>query len=445
LVEPKTGYARLGEVHIAFEVLGDGPIDLVATAGRTNSMESDWADPEGAALLQRVASFCRLIRYDSLGTGSSDPVPLDALPPLEFSLEEMLAVMDAARSDRAVLMGHGPGGHTSMLAAATRPERVLGLILNHAPARFLWAEDNKDGVPLEVAEAVAQTAQDDVDQLMDIGNPSRANDPAYARRREQYVRGVGGPNAWRAYMLDFMNADVRSLLPAIHVPTLVVHKQDVFIPSALGRHVAEAISGARFISLPGADAAPYWESPELFIGLVKDFVSTFAPTSVPSPSAARVMATILFTDIVSSTEQARDIGDAEWVHMLDLHDSLARQVVEGHDGELVKTTGDGIMARFDTPGRGILSAIALGHELSRVGLLIRAGLHTGEVELRRDDIGGVGVHIAARVMAAAGPGEVLVSRTVKDLVVGSQFRFDDRGTHHLKGVEGDWQLFALTD
>ena len=337
-MEPKSGYARLGEQHVAFEVMGDGPIDLVATVGRSNSMGSDWADPEGASLLQRVASFCRLIRYDSLGSGSSDPVPLDALPPLEFSLEEMLAVMDATRSDRAVLMGHGPGGHTAMLAAATRPERVLGLILVHAPARFLWAEGYEDGVPLDVVEALAKVAQEDPAHLMDIGNPSRANDPAYARRRERYVRAVGGPNAWRAFMLEFLNADVRSLLPAIHVPTLVIHKQDVFIPPALGRYVAEAISGATFISLPGADAAPYWESPELFIEPVRDFISTFAPTSVPSTSATRVMATILFTDIVSSTEHARDLGDAEWVQLMDLHDSLSRQVVEGQLGKLVKTT-----------------------------------------------------------------------------------------------------------
>src|SRR3990170_301138 len=183
-VEPETGYARLGDQHIAFEVMGEGPIDVVQTVGRVGSMESDWADPEAGSFLQRLASFCRLIRYDSLGTGSSDPVPLEALPPLELSLEEMLAVMDAAQSERAVLGGYGPGGQVTMLAAATRPDRVLGLVLAHAPARYLWAQDNPDGVPLEAVEALGQLADEDLDRLMDIANPSRANDSAYARRRQ---------------------------------------------------------------------------------------------------------------------------------------------------------------------------------------------------------------------------------------------------------------------
>lgn len=440
-MEPETRYARLGGQHIAFEVMGDGPIDVVTTVGRAGSMESDWADPEAAAVLQRLASFCRLIRYDSLGTGSSDPVPLDALPPLEFSLEEMLAVMDAAQSEQAVLVGMGPGGHTTMLAAATRPERVLGLVLSHSPARFQWAEDYAEGSPPEAAEALADLPDKDLDQFMDMANPSRAGDPAYVRRRQQFVRGVGGPSAWRAYMLEFMNRDVRSLLPAIQVPTLVIHKQDAFIPTALDRYVADTISDARFVLLPGADVAPYWESPELFLESLRDFVSDLAP--IPAAAATRVVATVLFTDIVSSTERAQASGDAAWSHRIELHDSLSRRLVEDQMGRVVKTTGDGILARFDTPGRGILSAVALRDQLNRIGLPIRAGLHTGEVEVLGDDLGGVGVHIAARVMAAAGQEEILVSRTVRDLVVGSQFRFDDRGTHQLKGVEGGWQLFAL--
>ncbi|HEY5578626.1 MAG TPA: adenylate/guanylate cyclase domain-containing protein [Acidimicrobiia bacterium] len=442
-MEPETRYARLGQHHIAFEVMGDGPIDVVWTVGRVGSMESEWADPEAAAFLERLASFCRLIRYDALGTGSSDPVPLDALPPLEQSVEELLAVMDAAKSERAVLNGHGPGGQVTMLAAATRPERVLGLILSHSPARYLWAEDYPEGVPMETAEAFAHVPEEDVDRFMDMANPSRAKDPAYVRRRQQYIRGVGGPSAWRAYTLEFMRRDVRSLLPAIHLPTLVVHKQDTFIPVALSRYVAEAIPEARFVLLPGADVAPFWESPEVVLETMRDFLSSLGPESFPSPAVARIMATLLFTDIVSSTERLQTRGDSEWVHLLELHDSLSRRLVEEQQGRVVKTTGDGILARFDTPGRGLLSATALRHQLGRIGLPIRAGLHTGEVELRGDDLGGLGVHIAARVMATAEPGEILVSRTVRDLVAGSPFRFEDRGSAELKGIEGAWQLYAL--
>jgi class 3 adenylate cyclase len=406
-------------------------------------MASDWADPEAGAFLHRQASFCRLIRYDSLGTGSSDPVPLEALPPLELSLDEMLVVMDATGSERAVLIGFGPGGHVAMLAAATRPERVLGLVLAHAPARFLWAEDNPDGVPPEAVEPLGQLADDDLDRMMDMANPSRAHDTVFARRRQRFTRGVAGPNAWRAYLTEFATRDVRSLLPAIHVPTLVLHKQDNFIPVGLARSVADAIPGARLRILPGADTAPYWESPEVFLEALRSFFSSLSGASVPPAPAERVMATLLFTDIVSSTERAQAIGDSEWVHLLEMHDSLSRRLVEEQMGTVVKTTGDGIMARFDAPGRGILGAAALRDQLGGMGLSIRAGLHTGEVELRGEDLGGVGVHIAARVMAAAGAGEVLVSRTVRDLVVGSEFRFEDRGSHRLKGVEGEWQLFAL--
>lgn len=442
VLELRTQYARLGDQHIAFEVMGEGPVDVVSSVGRVGSMESDWADPEAAAVLQRLASFSRLIRYDSLGAGSSDPVPLDALPPLEFSLEELLAVMDAAESEQAVLLGMGPGGHTMMLAAATTPKRVLGLVLNHAPARFLWAEDYPEGLPVEDAESLAQLPDEDLDRFMDLANPSRANDPAFSRRRQQFMRGVGGPNAWRAYMLEFMNQDVRSLLPAIHVPTLVIHKQDTIIPVAHGQYVADAISGSKFVVMPGRDVAPFWESPEMFLEELRHFISDLAPVS--EPSATRVMATVLFTDIIASTERAEAAGDAAWSHLLEMHDILSKQIVENQLGTVMKSTGDGIMARFDTPGRAILSAIALRHQLDSIGLPIRAGVHTGEVEVRTDDLGGVGVHIAARVMAAAGQGEILVSGTVRDLVRGSQFRFEDKGVQTLKGVDGDWRLFALT-
>lgn len=395
-------------------------------------------------MLLRIASFCRMIRYDSLGTGSSDPVPLDSLPPLEASVDELMAVMDAAESERAVLFGGADSGPAVMLAAASRPERVLGLVLFTAAARVVAADDYPAGITPDEVDQILHLFETDIDGALDLGNPSRANDPAYVRQRQAFVRLVAGPGAFRAYAQQAFSTDVRSLLPSIQVPTLVIHRQDNrMFPVALSRYVADHIKDARLVVMPGADTAPFWEDPDRVVELFLEFMGAVGPQVHSAAPVDRVMATILFTDVVASTEKAQTVGDALWRRLLEIHDSISQRLVGEYEGKLIKNTGDGILARFDTPGRAILSAAALRNELSQAGLPIRAGIHTGEVELRREDVGGVGVHIAARVLAAAAPEEILVSRTVKDLVVGSQLRFEDRGTHSLRGVDGDWQLFAV--
>lgn len=258
------------------------------------------------------------------------------------------------------------------------------------------------------------------------------------------MRLISGPGAFRAYAQEAFSRDVRSLLRSIQVPTLVIHRRDNrYYPVALGRYLAARIEGARFVVMPGADTAPFWEDPDRVVELFREFIDEVGPQSTAPAPVDRVMATILFTDIVASTEKAQSMGDALWRRLLEVHDSISQRLVGEYAGKLVKNTGDRIMARFDSPGRAILSAAALRNELLQAELPIRAGIHTGEVELRGADVSGVGVHIAARVIAASAPEEILVSRTVKDSVVGSQIRFEDRGTHSLRGVEGDWQLFAV--
>jgi class 3 adenylate cyclase len=334
----------------------------------------------------------------------------------------------------------------ALLAAVTRPERVMGLVIYNSPARFLNAADYPIGLPPEVAGMMESADPAVWKEFIAVANPSRASDQSYLRRMQRLMRSVAGPSAVSAYGSEMVNRDVRSLLPAVHVPTLILHRaNNLVFPPELAQYLADRIEGAKLVMIEGSDMSPFYERPEVFIEKVREFLHEVGPTDGPLAAPDRVMATILFTDITASTELAQRRGDSEWMHLLEMHDSMSHRSVEAQLGRVIKTTGDGIMARFDSPGRGIVSAIALRSELGRIALPIRAGLHTGEVELREDDLGGVAVHIAARVLAAAGPGEILVSQTIKDLVVGSDFRFADRGRHQLKGIEGDWQLFALAD
>jgi class 3 adenylate cyclase len=270
--------------------------------------------------------------------------------------------------------------------------------------------------------------------------PSRAGDEQFRRWFAKYTRGIASPTAIKAYLRAMVEADARPILPSIHVPTLVVHRTNYpLFRIEHGRYLAERIEGAKFVELPGSDGALAWENADLLVDEIEEFLTGIRRRARP----ARALATVLFTDIVRSTERAEALRDERWVRLLDIHDEMARRVVAGFDGRVIKTTGDGILATFDGPGRGIRAAALLRDELSRAGLDIRAGLHTGEVELRGDDVGGIGVHVAARVMAAATPGEVLVSRTVRDLIAGSEIRLENRGPHPLKGIEGEWELFAV--
>jgi len=445
-VEPEILYARLGNDRIAYQVLGEGPVDLVASLGIFAALDAQWADPEAAAAYARLSAHCRLIMFDRMGTGASDPVPLDSLPPLEARWDEIRAVMDAAGSTRAVLFGMQEGGPPAMFGAATDPDRVAGLILLHSPARYVIDDDYSIGFDEETVSQWSEVMEAwDVDTMIKTSFPSRADDGRFLIWGRRLMRALAAPGAMLAYSEAMVRTDVRDLLPSIQVPTLVLHRRENrWVPVEFDRYVADHIEGARFVELPGGDSAIYFEAVDVVVKTIADFLADIDPTVRGRAGAERLMATVLLTDIVDSTVRAQEVGDTEWSHLLQLHDDLSSNLVEEQGGRVVKTTGDGVLAVFDGPGRGLLAAAALSAALERVGLSIRAGLHTGEAVLREDDLGGIAVHLAARVMAEAGAGEVLVSRTVRDLVAGSDFNFEDRGSHALKGIEGDWQLFALT-
>lgn len=444
-MEPETRFAKLGTQKIAYKVLGRGPIDVVGSCGSFSSMDGTWAIPEATLPFERLGEHCRLVLFDRLGTGSSDPVAIDALPPLESRWSEIESVMDAAGVEQAVMFGIQDGGPPVMYGAATAPDLVSGLILFHSPARFRRDDDYPVGMDdRSYAEWQAMMDDWDTDRMLQISFPSRGGDERFLEWGRRYMRTLAGPSALLAYMNEMIETDVRSLLASIAVPTLVLHRRDYqWTSPELDEYVAEHIRGARYVEVPGGDASLYFGDSRPMIEAIAGFLRELDPATSSASSSERMMATVLFTDIVGSTEHATQRGDAEWTSLLRLHDEISSDVITRHSGRVVKSTGDGILALFDGPGRGLIAAADLRSALDRVGLSIRAGLHTGEVEMRGDDVAGIGVHIAARVMGEAQPGEVLASRTVRDLVYGSSFDFVGRGLHHLKGIDGDWELLAL--
>jgi class 3 adenylate cyclase len=442
-VLPETKYARLGEDRIAYQVVGDGPPDLVLTLNSFGHVDVGWEEPGYALFLRTLASFSRVILFDRRGTGASDPLPVGALPPWESYGEDLVAVLDEVGSEQAAIMAQLDASPMAIFFAGTRPERTSALILANASAKYTAADDYPIGVPPDVAEAlVAQLDQLWGTEAMVLQVPSRAGDERFRRWIAKAQRTVGSPRVVQAYMRAMFEVDARPILPLIHAPTLVLHRSNVqFIPVQHGRYLAEHIPGAKLIELPGVEGPLVWEMPELTLDRVQEFLTGVGRVAEPT----RVLSTVLFTDIVGSTKQAAALGDRRWREVLNVHDELARRLVEEFGGRLIKTTGDGILATFDGPGRGIRCAAALRVELGGIGVQVRAGLHTGEVELRDSDVGGIAVHIAARVMAAAEAGEILTSRTVRDLVVGSDVALQDRGPQPLKGIEGSWQLFAVME
>jgi class 3 adenylate cyclase len=411
-------------------------------SGSFGHVDTLWEDAAAALFLRTLASFSQVIRFDRRGTGASDPVPLDHLPPWESHAEELAAVLDEVGAERVALMAQLDGGPLALFFAATRPERTSAVVLVNATARYLAADDYPIGIPREVAEAlVVQVEQAwGTEELASMQVPSRAGDQRFRRWAAKLQRTMASPSAVEAYIRAIFQIDVRPLLPLIQAPTLVLHRSNFqFPPIEHGRYLADHIPGAKLVELPGADGPLMWETPELALDLIEEFLTGVRRTAEPN----RVLATVLFTDIVESTKIASRLGDRRWRELLNTHDDVAGQIVEEFGGRLVQTTGDGILATFDGPGRGIRCAAAIRDELLGIGIQLRAGLHAGEVELRDSDIGGIAVHIAARVMAAAGPGEILTSQTVRDLVVGSDITLQDHGTQPLKGVEGTWQLFSV--
>ena len=435
-MQPDTRYAKSGDVHIAYQVFGEGPINLVLASPFVSNVEHWWDEPDVARWLLRLASFARVVMLDKRGTGMSDRVA--ELPGLDERMDDLRAVMDAAGMEKAALLGISEGGPLCALFAATYPDRCTALVLYGSFARFAsW-------FPTE--EALAEFFSY-VDQAWGSGGslpmfaPSRENDPAFQRWWGRFERLGASPAAASALMRMNSQIDISGIVSTIRVPTLVIHRiEDVTINVEGGRYLAEHIPGARYIELPGKDHIPFvGDNAFEIVDAIEEFL-TGARAPVP---VDRVLATVLFTDIVGSTEKAAALGDHRWRDLLDNHHATIRSNLARFRGHEVKTTGDGILATFDGPARGVRCACAIAGEIRRLGIEVRAGLHTGECEMFDDDVGGIAVHIGARVAALAGAGEVLVSSTVKDLVAGSGLRFGDRGSQSLKGVPGEWHIFAV--
>jgi pimeloyl-ACP methyl ester carboxylesterase/class 3 adenylate cyclase len=441
-VERKTQYARSGELWLAYQVVGDGPVDLLWAPGYMSHLEQNWTWPTYADLLDRLASFSRLIAFDRRGTGLSDRNL--SLGSFEEMLDDITAVLDAAGSERPILFGGAEGGPMCALYAATYPERTAGLILGGSYARRGWAPDYPWGVSDEARKYILDAYENrwGVDETFGIGRmaPSLADDPRFRRWHAEACRFAGTPASARAWFDLTMQIDVRSVLPSIRVPTLVMTRaDDAVVPVEASRYLAEHIPNAKLVELPGSDHYPFSGNSHDFVDEVEEFVTGSRPSRVPD----RVLATVLFTDIVGSTERAAELGDARWRELLAAHHAVVRTELERARGKEARLTGDGVFATFDGPARAVSCACAIRDAVRELGIEIRAGLHTGELELADSGPEGIAVHIGARIAALAGPSEVLTSTTVRDLVVGSGIEFVDRGTHVLKGVPGEWHVQAV--
>jgi pimeloyl-ACP methyl ester carboxylesterase len=436
---PETRYARSGSVSIAYQVTGSGDVDLLFVPGWVSHVEHAWEEPSFAPFLQRMAGFARLLLMDRRGTGLSDPV--DRLPTLEERMDDVRAVMDAAGSERAFLFGISESGPMCALFAATHPERSAGLILCNTFARILVAEDHPWALEPERWERLLEVieARWGSGLTAELFARSRASDEAFRRAWGRFERRAVSPGAMRKILAMAKDTDVRQVLGSIRVPTLVIHRRDDPIPVEGGRYLARHIPGARLVEVPGEDHFPWVGDTEAILGEVEHFVTGARRGAEPD----RILATVLFTDIVDSTRHVAERGDRDWRELLTQFQAATRRELERFRGREVDTAGDGFFATFDGPARAIRCACATRLAVAPLGIQIRAGLHTGECELIGDKVGGIAVHLGARVCAAARPDEVLVSSTVKDLVAGSGLRFAERGSHLLKGVPGEWRLYAV--
>jgi len=445
MATPETRYARTDDgAHIAFQVVGDGPIDLIFIPWWWNHLESQWDDPLITHFLDRLARFSRLILFDMRGIGLSDPASLNDLPTLERWMGDAKAVLDEVGSSQAMVLGHGDGGLVALLLAATYPERTSALILVDAYALLASDEGYEGGWDSEFLDTFMASFADfwgsgDLGWVYVIA-PSQSTNDAFRDQLARLERRSVSPGACAAVQLVIGHLDVRSVLPAISAPTLVLlHQDDLYIPPALGRYLAEHIPDAKLVELEGGDHLYWVGNPDATLDEIEQFATgTRAQTRIE-----RVLATVLFTDIAGSTSRAAELGDERWSALLERHHDVVRRQLERFRGSEVKTMGDGFLATFDGPARAIACACAIRDAVSQLGLGVRAGLHTGEIEITDSDVTGIAVHIGQRVSSLAEPGEVLVSRTVVDLVVGSGIKFSDRGDHDLKGVPGYWKIFAV--
>ena len=441
MTAPRTRYARNGDVAIAYQVAGAGAHDLLLVNSWVSQMEHLWTEPRVARMFDRLTTFARLIQFDRRGSGMSDRVPPAAL---EEQMDDVLAVLDAAGSERVAVLAETEGTALACLFAATHPERVSSLALFcpipriTAAPDYPWAHD-----PERRETFIARTVDGWGEGVtVDAVSTAFAGDPGLRDWFARMERLAAGPAAIEPTMRVVGRTDVRDILALIRVPTLVMRRRDDSrVDRRHAEYVRDRVPGARFVELPGTETVLFLDDVEPVVDEVEELVTGTRAARPPE----RVLATVLFTDIVGSTERAAQVGDRRWRELLDGHHTLVRSALAGHGGEEVKTLGDGFLATFDGPARAVRCALEVAERSGAAGIPVRAGIHTGECERVGTDVAGIAVHIAARVLSAAGPGEVLVSRTVTDLVAGSGLRFGSRGTHALRGVPGEWELFEAAD
>jgi class 3 adenylate cyclase len=442
--QPPTQYVRGPEGHVAYQVFGRGPRDIVFVPDHPNNIEIMWEDPGVSRFLERLGTVGRVICFDKRGTGISDPVPLGSIPTIERWMDDITTVIDAVGCKRIVVFGHGDGGPIAMLFAATYPERTDALVLGDTFARMREAPDYPDG--LSDAAAARRAAQlyefwgrEDRPRALRNGT---VDDLSFARWRARFERLSLSPGELETmYPVCDLDVDVRSVLGSIRAPTVVFHRRDNrWLPSAFGRYLAAHIAEAKYVEIDGAEHFYFTGHTDRILSAVQEVVAG----EHEALDYDRVLATVLFTDIVGSTETASRLGDRAWRDLLEQHHALVRRQIAHFRGREIATAGDGFLALFDGPARGVRCGVAIRDAVRALGLEVRAGVHTGECERMGDDVGGIAVHIGARIAAEAEPGEVLASSTVRDLVVGSGLIFRDRGSRVLKGVEGEWRLFTAT-
>ena len=441
---PPTQYAHNGPVHLAYQVLGSGPPNLVVvSSGPGSHMDHQWTEPRAARWLRQLGSFTRLVMYDNRGTGLSDPVSAGNVPTMDDQVDDLRAIMDATGCDRAVVAGHLGGCAPAMVFAATHPERVDKLILMGGYARLRRSEDYPYGVDQDVIDMLAETilAGWGTGEDLPLVDPSMADDAEFKTWYAQMARLAASPGAAEAMARQWFDTDVRSVLATITAPTLVIGRaENALYPPEHARYLAEHIAGARYVEIPGSDLHFFTQGADVTMRAVQEFVTG----TQPAASDDRFLGTVLFVDVVDSTKLAVEIGDARFRTLIqDFHELLAQQLAH-HGGRLVDTAGDGALALFDSPARAIECAESLRTAVRSLGFEIRAGVHTGEMERGPNgEVRGIAVHIGARVAALAGANDVYVSRTIRDLMAGAQVDFESRGTHELKGVPGRWEIFAV--
>jgi class 3 adenylate cyclase len=440
--QPETRYARNGDAYIAYQTVGEGPLDLVYSGGLITNVDLCWDFPEVERFYMRMASFGRLIIFDRRGTGLSDKVSGSEIPTWEQWAEDLRVVLDAAKSEQAAIFAERDAGLVAMMFAATHPERVSSLILSNTCARYSRAPDYPCGEPPEMAEQFHRIILEHwgTERMAAVAVPSRNGDASFARMAARYQRSSGTPGMAAAEFRYFTEADARSVLSMIHCPTLVMHRSRYpFLNPGHAAYLAENIAGAKSVGMEGSDAVFAYDRADEALGHIEEFLTG----SREQTYADQVLATVLFIDIVGSTEHAAKIGDGPWRDLLQRFHSAVRKELHRFRGREVDTSGDGFFATFDGPARALRCAAAIRDEANLQGIAVRAGLHAGECEMAGDAVRGLAVHIGARVLAEAEANQVWVSRTIKDLVVGSGFEFKDQGSHELKGVPGQWRLYSL--